>query len=394
MNEKESLLPGDLEIAFSEEELLKAQEPIIPGEDDGNPESTHALTEAPLPSGAGLGQRPVLEPVLSDLDDDHFEEEKPPRVQPPNFILRLGLESGTEGKSAKEIIDENTWRLSSGQMWPVFIKRFYFSNPVLTSVLKCLAQAARRYSENRLCLGPTGYLDVFFNDRTSLEQFTQELEGKIPPHSISCPIRIEACCGLMTCPMAAVDTLIAVERLHEIFTGHQWTGKGKERPEITLTIAGCEAGQCLACGLCEYSDIILTGRRNAFPLINQTLAAISTNLSVLISGCPGKALRRSHQPGVSLELSRQKCLRCGWCVYEDHAFSWPTPQEGHLSMKLTGRHDDFPFKYVEPFTIWPELPIDLVDIGLKIIEFVEFWRGERLELESIADFAFRKQKEI
>jgi dissimilatory sulfite reductase (desulfoviridin) alpha/beta subunit len=388
MTERELTGVGDLELDFTEAELEKAKTPILPGADD-SPESTHALTEAPLPSGVALGSRTVFEPILSKADDD-AEDERQPRILPPPFLLRLSLEAGSEGQSRVEKVADQAWGLASGQLWPVFVKRFHPTRPIDAATLKGLALAVRKLGDNRLCLGPNGHLDVFFNDRKSLEKLSLEMEGNFPNSQAPAPIKITACRGLLDCPMAAVDTLTAAEKLSEILGGHSWAKVTLRRPPLSLSIAGCQAGQGLGCGLYEYQDLALVGRREGFPLIDQRVAALSPKISLLVSDCPGRAINRSHLPGLIVEINMERCRRCGWCVSVDPAFSWPAPQGGYFSLETSGRRNFPPFEFVPAKTLWPKLPNDWIEVGIRLLELAELWRAEAKEGEIMADFAARR----
>jgi dissimilatory sulfite reductase (desulfoviridin) alpha/beta subunit len=375
MTDDEKFDNPELIIDFNEEELEKAQVPIYLGDVEDNPESTHPLFEAPFPSGATLGPRNILEPILTIPNDEDVDKETssdvPARVLPPNFILRLGMESGTAGKSNIEEITENSWLLSSGDQWPVFVYRFYPPRPIQSKVLKAFAMAALRYGDNRVCLGHDGHFDVFFNDRSSLENFTAELEEIIPPKPSQCPVRIEACSGMLTCPLAAVDTLNVAEKLNEILTQHTWKEYHNSRPKISLSIAGCQVGQGKNCGLNEFADIKLTAHRNAYPEINQDIVALSPNISRLISNCPCQAIYRSRQSRIALEINHRSCSRCGWCVNEDSAINWPVEQNYYFSM-VTSSHNQFSSaKYIRPTIIWPLFSIDILGIAIIITKKID-----------------------
>jgi dissimilatory sulfite reductase (desulfoviridin) alpha/beta subunit len=379
--------PDDLELDLSQAEVKKASKPLLPG-GDGSPESTHPLTEAPLPSGAALNSGGLLEPVLSEVDDG--QDFDVARIAAPSFFLRLGLEAGSGAPSRVAAVCDQAWSLSSGESWPVFVKRLKIPRPASTALLKRLALAARRFGDNRLCLTPYGNLDVFFNDRGSLEQFVEETNRDAEPAKPS-PVKIMACRGLLLCPTAAVDSLSAAARLEEIFSGHSWpTMGGRRRQPLTFTVAGCSAGCGLDCGVHEYADLRLIGRRDGLPVIDQDLAGLSPRLSLLTSDCPGLAIKRSHRPGAALEIEPAKCRRCGWCVNEDPAFSWPTPQGGFFTLELSGRRKNPPYDYVSPRRLWPRVSDDWVEVGLGLMQIIERWMGEAEDDELLADFVERK----
>ncbi|MDR1487027.1 MAG: hypothetical protein LBT62_03380 [Deltaproteobacteria bacterium] len=375
----------DLELDFSELELQKAQQPLLPGSDD-SPEATHALTEAPLPVGAALAPRSILEPIL---DATILSSEQEHKIRPPSFFMRLGLETQSEGQSKIEKLSELAWSLSIGQNWPVFVKRLRIPQPTPTSMLKKIALAARRLADNHLCLSPTGDLDVFFNDRASLESFNELVSDM--DYNCTAVVRLMACRGLLNCPMAATDALTTAERLRELFSNHRWAKAAvKRRPALTFSVAGCQAGCGLNCGTLEYTDLRLIGHRRFPPIINQNLAKLSPRISLLVSSCPGQAIFRSHLDDVTIEINPARCRRCGWCLHQDPCFSWPQPQGGYFSLELSGRRRAEPYNFVAPTTIWSEIPQDWVEVGLKLIELIELWRSEANAEEILHDFAFRK----
>jgi dissimilatory sulfite reductase (desulfoviridin) alpha/beta subunit len=411
MNKKDTPGKGDLELDFNDLEIKKAQVPLEP-DSNKSPESTFPLIEVPLPSGVSLGSRTILEPILSKVDDSVADQQSD-RFLAPSFLIRLSSDSEpegregqsgegqptedqsregqpTEGQSRVEKVANQTWSISNGQQWPVFIKRFHLNNPIEASTLKKLALAVKRYGDNRLSLGSNGYFDVFFNDRTLLEQFSQEIDEKLLPAKSLTQINIAYCSGLLACPMAAVDTLTAAEKLEEILSGHFWSNTPSRRLPLTLTIAGCQVGQGLDCGIYEYCDLTLVGSRDSYPVIDQKLASLSEKISLLITDCPGQAINRGHAAGATIEINPKRCLRCGWCVKEDPAFSWPTPQKSYFSLEISGRRTYPPYDFIPPKTLCPKLPNDWIDIGLKLIKLIEFWRLEAKNGEILADFISRQ----
>jgi dissimilatory sulfite reductase (desulfoviridin) alpha/beta subunit len=392
----DQVVAEDLELDFSDAELKKAQLPILPDADRG-PEETHPLTEAPWPSGASLDSGAGLEPLLALADDEPAEEAdeagEAARGGQPSFFPRLALGAGSQGLAKVELVSELAWSLSGGVGWPVFVQRLHPPASPSAAWLKRVALAARRHGENRLCLGPHGELDVFFNDRGSMERFQRELRADLGEAAFGRsggPVRILACRGLFSCPWAAVDSLSAAGQLSEILSGHRWSEAGlRKRPPLTLSVRGCQAGPGLGCGVPEYADILLTGRRRAYPAIDQEIASLSPRLSRLIIGCPGRALRRSHLPKAFIELDRGACLRCGWCVSQDPAFAWPDPQGGYLSLELSGRRQAPPWEHVAPRTLRPEAGADFLEIGAGLLELIELWRREAADFEILADFAER-----
>ena len=110
----------------------------------------------------------------------------------------------------------------------------------------------------------------------------------------------------------------------------------------------------------------------------------------MIIGCPGRALKRSHLPKIFLELDSAACRRCGWCVSQDPAFSWPEPQGGRLSLELSGRRQAPPWEHLAPRALKTAAGGDLVEIGAAVLELIEFWRREAADSEILADFAERR----
>jgi dissimilatory sulfite reductase (desulfoviridin) alpha/beta subunit len=386
--------PEDLELDFNDIELKKARSPIPPPSTLG-PESTHPLTEAPAPAGANLNPRADLEPILviEEIEADKNVETENQKVYPPPFFLRLGLESREGAPLKVEKTGERSWSLANGQAWPVFVKKIKPHKLCSPAALKKLALAARRFGDNRLCLGATGDLEVFFNDRGSLERFEQELFGfpdLFAPASPG-PVRLSTCRGLFSCPLSAIDALSATEKLEDILNRHLWLASPIKRKALTITVAGCGAGQGIGCGIYQYSDLRLIGKRIYSPVIDQETLALSPVLNELIIGCPGRAIKRSHKPKEILEIVVLRCRRCGWCVYFDPSFSFPAPQGGYFSLELSGRKSVSPYEYITPIEIWSKLPEDWVEIGLKLIELIENWRGHGERLESLAEFAVRKK---
>ena len=384
------LVAEDLELDFSDAELIKAQEPLLPDADSG-PEATRLLTEAPWPSGASLDNGGDLEPVLA-MAGELSPDQDLPGVGPPSFFPRLGL--GTAGPVKVEPVAEMAWSLASGESWPVFIQRLHMPRFGQAAWLKRVALAARRHAENRLCLGPSGELDVFFNDRGSLARFQREIQGAFELSEkarLSGPVRVMSCRGLLSCPWAAIDSISAADKLIESLAGHRWPDCGvRKRSPLFLAVRACQAGSGLACGVFEYSDLILTGRRRSWPVIDQDIASLSPRISRLIIGCPGRALKRSHLPGIFVDLDHGACQRCGWCVSQDPAFTWPDPQGGYFSLELSGRRQAPPWEHVPAMALSCEAGGDLVEISAKILSLIDLWRRDAAAGEILVDFASRR----
>jgi dissimilatory sulfite reductase (desulfoviridin) alpha/beta subunit len=189
--------------------------------------------------------------------------------------------------------------------------------------------------------------------------------------------------------MAAADALGAAERLGSILSGRLWPDGGRKRPPALVSIGGCSAGTGFGCGTLEYADLSLTGRRKLPPSIDQEIAALSPRLSILVTGCPGRALRSGREPGEALALEPAKCLRCGWCASQDPALGWPGTQGGHFSVELSGRRTSPPYEHVPVRTLWAEIPGGLDEIAARLADLIGRWRLEALEGEILADFLGR-----
>jgi dissimilatory sulfite reductase (desulfoviridin) alpha/beta subunit len=327
-------------------------------------------------------------------DDEALGDRDETLAGPPSFFPRLL--PGADGRTRVEPVAELAWSLAGGDSWPVFVQRLHPPREDRINWLKRMALAARRHAENRICLGPHGELDLFFNDRGSLERFRREIGAEVlaaglKPDRPAGPVKILACRGLLSCPWAAVDSLAVADRLAGILAGHRWSPEGarRRRRPPTISIRGCRAGRGLNCGVIEYADLALTGRRLSTPVIDQDIVSLSPRISELILGCPGQALKRSHLPKIFVELDPAACDGCGWCVAQDPAFRWPEPQGGHLRLEVGGRRQAPPWEFLPARALAGGSSGDLADLGSRILELLELWRAQAADGEILADFAER-----
>jgi dissimilatory sulfite reductase (desulfoviridin) alpha/beta subunit len=117
---------------------------------------------------------------------------------------------------------------------------------------------------------------------------------------------------------------------------------------MSVSLHGCPAGCGFDCGVWEYTDLRLIGRRSGTPVIDQWLLALSPEPGALARLCPAGALRLSDAPDRILDLDGTLCLRCGACLAADPSFSWPSPQGSYLALELSGRKAAAPRGYLAP----------------------------------------------
>ncbi|MDR1395312.1 MAG: hypothetical protein LBK52_03955 [Deltaproteobacteria bacterium] len=371
-----------LELDLSPDEAAQAQ---IPNQwTNLSSDATHPLTEAPAPGGVQLGSRPAEAPILTPiLSREATDTSRPP--QAPAFFQRLSLASSPAQIKIKRQSPQ-TYSLTAAGNWPVFLRRIPAGGPLPAKMLQSLASAAR-LGGSRLCLSPCNDLDIFFNDRRSLEQAARELADL--PETKPLPVRFMACPGLYSCPLAAKDTLSAAGALRDLAVRRTWP-KASGREPLIISLAGCPAGQGRQCGIYEYADLTLLGCRTQKPLLDQNLLAISPQISSLVSNCPAGALSRSLRLNVVLNLNPDKCRSCGACVRADPSFSWPRPLGSYFQLRTAGRRLGGPLPvYLAPRTVWDPLPADLVQAGELIFELIDLWILEAQAQEPLADFLER-----
>ncbi|MDR1085848.1 MAG: hypothetical protein LBP22_13590 [Deltaproteobacteria bacterium] len=373
-----------LEVDLSPEELIRAQ---IPNElTNLSSDATHPLTEAPAPAGASVESEPVLEPILAA--QPAVPAENADRLGAPIFFQRLAL-AENPGQIKIKRQSPQSYSLAANDNWPVFLLRRQWTGPIPAQALKTAAAAAKRYGDNRLCLGPHNELDMFFNDRRSLDLALQET-AELPETKLL-PFRLLACPGLYFCPLAAKDTLTAAETIKTIGSQKVWPKTGRRDPLI-ISLAGCPAGQGRDCGLYEYADLTVEGNRTGLPVINQALAAQSPNLARLIAGCPTGALSGSTHQEECLKINPLLCRRCGFCVHENLSFTWPSPQGSYFRLLLAGRRHGHQPVYLPHKIIWSRLGNNFSLSILKIFSLLELWLTESSPQELLANFLERTDR--
>jgi dissimilatory sulfite reductase (desulfoviridin) alpha/beta subunit len=373
----------DLELDLNPEETARAQKP----NDFNNLDSdaTHPLTEAPTPAGAIMESEPLLEPLL--FTEPVTEGVGQTKAQPPVFFQRLSLAVSPAQIQIHQELDHG-YSLRAGDNWPVFVLRKSWLGPIPAQEVKNLAAVARKLGGDLACFGPYNELDIFFNDRKSLERAARELN--LNPEPRPTPFRLMACPGLLFCPHAAKDTLSAANVLFALGQAKSWPTIG-ERAPVIISVAGCPAGQGQDCGLYDYADLTLQGQRRAIPTIDQKVASLSPKRAHLVANCPGQALYRPADPNQVLAIDQNRCRRCGWCVHEDPSLAWPIPQGGYFRLLLSGRRPGPSLKYAPSQTIWEPTPEDLTQVGHKIFELLERWTRDAQPLEPLFEFMERAE---
>jgi dissimilatory sulfite reductase (desulfoviridin) alpha/beta subunit len=279
-----------------------------------------------------------------------------------------------------------TWSLSSGDAWPVFVRRHVLGRPLRAAWLKAIALAGKRYSSNRVSVSPQGDLDLFFNDRASLAKASNDLKD-LGRDLKGVPASLSSCRGLLFCPLAAIDTFGAGERLVAALKAKNFR---PGQPLARVSIHGCGAGGALDCGVESFSDFRLIGARDRPPLVNQELLALSPHLDRLVSGCPGGALTPSKMPGMALDHCAASCTRCGLCLATDPSFYWPEPQGGYLRLELSGRRKFLgPGAYVQPVELIPRVKENMDSALERLAGLIALWQKERLPDEIVADYMAR-----
>ncbi|MDR1313009.1 MAG: hypothetical protein LBQ12_04765 [Deltaproteobacteria bacterium] len=383
--------PDDtFELDLSEKELALASVSITPGGRKAK-DSTHAMEEpgARAPAvGASIGTAlraippPLLEPVLAGAGEP--ADDDPAGILPPPCLARLGAKGGNV-KVAKE--GHLAWSLAPGGKWPVYVRRRAVSSPSGAVELLELARAARRWGSDRLCLSPQGDLDMFFNDRESFVQAGESLTGEaasaagqregaperrgagaaaaspkaaeaVPPATgaqtaapkrrrMGGPALLSRCRGLFFCPNAAVDTIGASELLLAMLREDAPGAKA----QLSVSVHGCQAGCGFDCGVYEYTDLRIIGKRSRAPVPDQELLALSPRLKRLAEDCPSGALAFSGNPEKALELDEGLCVKCGACAALDPSFRWPAPMGSYLTLELSGRRIAPPRAFLPPRTL-------------------------------------------
>jgi dissimilatory sulfite reductase (desulfoviridin) alpha/beta subunit len=161
------------------------------------------------------------------------------------------------------------------------------------------------------------------------------------------PALLSRCRGLFFCPNAAVDTMGAAELLLAVLREDAPGAKA----QLSISIHGCPAGCGFDCGVYEYTDLRIVGRRARAPVPDQELLALSPRIDRLVEDCPSGALSRSQDPGRVLELDEAACVKCGSCLAADPSFRWPSPMESYMSLELSGRRIAPPRAFLAPRTL-------------------------------------------
>jgi dissimilatory sulfite reductase (desulfoviridin) alpha/beta subunit len=356
-------------------------------------DATQTLTEAPLPAGAVLNSIPggakiLLDPVLAELKEPSGKKTNEPAL-PPSFLTRLSLGPEKGAKKNFQLKKEGTlsWSLTLNDAWPVFVLRKTLRRPTKAEDLFEISRAAKRCGANRLCLSPRGDLDIFFNDRKSLEEATFALKGLRKDDFRDIPARFLACRGLLFCPYAAVDTL---GLKNELALSLRENKIPRKKPDVDIAIHGCPAGGGFDCGVCEYADLRIIGKREKPPITDPELLASSPNLKKLMETCPGKSLSYSTEAGKIVEIDKNACLRCGMCLSIEPAFKWQRPQGSYFSLEISGRRTGEKGDYIPPKVLVDKVREKRAGVFGKIAELLGIFNAERQKDEILYDFMERR----
>jgi dissimilatory sulfite reductase (desulfoviridin) alpha/beta subunit len=372
-----------LELDLPPGELESASRPINPRP---SRDSTLTMGDVPISPGAGINTAVTLEPLLAGLAEPLEENE--PRALPPPFFSRLGRGLSQEGseKSAAKREGPLSWSVTAGGAWPVYVRRVGPGRPARAAGLIEAARAAGRWGSGRLCLSPEGGLDIFFNDRESLQKASEHLGGS-DPAAQGGPVAVSLCRGLLLCPLAAIDTFAAEK---ELLSALKERRVRPARPPIRVSIFGCPSGGGPGCGAEPFPDFSLTGARDRPPLISHDILALSPRLGELAAKCLGGALRQTGSPSRPLALDRGKCLRCGLCVSLDPSFFWPEPQGAYMRLGLSGRRRRLAEgAFIKPRELAPRIRENARAVFLRLADFAALYQKERAPGEIPADFVER-----
>jgi dissimilatory sulfite reductase (desulfoviridin) alpha/beta subunit len=160
------------------------------------------------------------------------------------------------------------------------------------------------------------------------------------------------------------------------------------KAQLSISIHGCPAGCGFDCGVYEYTDLRIVGRRTGAPVPDQELLALSPRTDRLAEDCPSGALARSPEPGRVLDLDESRCVRCGSCLAADPSFHWPSPQGSYMSLELSGRRIAPPRTFLPPRTL-VERSDDPEDLFRKISGLVALFRKDGEKNEILSDFMDR-----
>jgi dissimilatory sulfite reductase (desulfoviridin) alpha/beta subunit len=371
---------GTLDLELPEADQKLAIEPINLTNPKGK-DSTHTLTEAPAPMGAYLNSNPFplpIEPVL--VTKSQLE-----KSNPPFFLTRLS--ETPENRAYPTIKKEGplSWSLTNGDTWPVFVRRHLLSKPTSAFKLSEISRIARRFGAGKLCLTSYGDLDIFFNDRNSLQESFKVAEAA-EEELFTLPAQITFCRGLMLCPLAALDTLAIKEGLSLALRKNK-NAQGK--PQVHISIHGCMASGGQDCGVYEFTDLRIIGKRERAPILDQELLTLSPHLDTLLAGCPTKALSLSETEGKVLNLDKKACCSCGYCLSIDPSFQFPSPQESYFSLEASGRRLIGAQEFLPPKVLVSKVKDNYRAVFDKIAELIALFRQKRAEKEILYDFVQR-----
>jgi dissimilatory sulfite reductase (desulfoviridin) alpha/beta subunit len=181
-----------------------------------------------------------------------------------------------------------------------------------------------------------------------------------------------------------VDTLGAADLLLSIL---REDCPGAKAP-LSVSIHGCQAGGGHECGVYEYTDLRIIGRRSRAPVPDQELLALSPRLPRLAGDCPSGALRLSGAPGRVMDLDEAACVKCGACLAADPSFRWPSPQGSYLSLELSGRRLTPPRAFLAPRVLVGRSD-DAEGLFRKISGLVAIFQKDGGKNEILSDFMDR-----
>jgi dissimilatory sulfite reductase (desulfoviridin) alpha/beta subunit len=158
---------------------------------------------------------------------------------------------------------------------------------------------------------------------------------------------------------------------------------------MSVSIHGCPAGCGFECGVHEYADLRIVGRRSRAPVADQELLALSPWLKALVRDCPAGALSSSGAPGRVLDLDEDACVKCGACLARDPSFRWPSPMGSYLTLELSGRRLSPPRAFLAPRTLVGRTE-DSQGLFRKIAELAALFRAGGRKNEILSDFMERE----
>ncbi|MDR2612471.1 MAG: hypothetical protein LBG06_06470 [Deltaproteobacteria bacterium] len=212
----------------------------------------------------------------------------------------------------------------------------------------------------------------------------REDAGSARPARKGGPSLMSRCRGLLFCPNAAVDTLGAADLLLSILREDSPPSK----TPLSVSIHGCPAGSGFDCGVYEYTDLRIVGRRSRAPIPDQELLALSPRIRRLVEDCPSGALAPATDPGRILDLDEHACVKCGACLARDPSFHWPSPLGSYLTLELSGRRAAPPRAFLAP-RVLVERSEDQEGLFRRIAGLVALFRREGLKNEILSDFMDR-----